>query len=203
MTEYIEGVLSPRDELKSEYSQRSKSFIYETISAKDKKALADIVSGKEKEGWEVFKKNKRSTRLQTPKKEGKQLEDDIWCILYHMGFTRLNKGLLKIKIRPNEFRQIDVLAVDNESAVFVECTQSKEPKKKPMTGLIEKIVAFRQGAGHSLRNYCGNKKLKIGWVIATRNIHWSHADLERAHKEKIIPVPRLRHSLFQPTGRAP
>ena len=188
MTEYVEGELSPRDELKSEYSQRSKSVIYETVSAKDKKALADIVSGKEKEGWEVFKKNKQSTRLQTPKKEGKQLEDDIWCILYRMGFTRLNKGILKIKIRSNEFRQIDVLAVDNEAAVFVECTQSKEPKKKPLTGLIEKIVAFRQGAGNSLRNYCGNKKLKIGWVIATRNIHWSHADLERAREEKIIPV---------------
>lgn len=188
MTEYIEGALSPRDKLNSEYLQRSKIVIYETVSAKNKKALADIVSGKEKEGWTVFKKNKKSTRLQTPKEEGKQFEDDMWCILYRMGFTRLNKGLLKIKVRPDEFRQMDVLAVDNESGVFVECTQSKEPRKKSMTPLIEKIVACRQGAGRSLRSYCEHKKLKIGWVIATRNIIWSRPDLKRASEENIIPI---------------
>ena len=197
MSEHIQGSLSPADELKAEFSRRSKSFVSETVRAKNAEALAEIVSGKEKDGWKVAEKYKESIHMQRPKRADRQLEDDIWCLLYRMGFTHLNEGSqFKIKVRSDEFRQIDVLGLDDESAVFVECTQSDEPKKKPMTTLIEKVVALRAaGSDSSLRKHCG-KKLKIGWSIATRNIEWSRADLQRAREEQITPIRDLEIQYF-------
>ena len=182
----FEGALKPRQELKSAYAQNSKSVVYETIRAKSKPALHALEDAKQHEGWKVSKRNKKSTRLERDKAVGLKLEDDVWCVLWKMGFTHLNAAhRFKIRVNAGDFRQVDVLAVDDETAIFVECTQSATPTRRSTTRLIQYIATIRRGAEQSVRDYF-DKKLKVGWVIATRNIEWSKPDLDRASVEKII-----------------
>ena len=114
-----------------------------------------------------------------------------------MGFHHLNEGRqFKVSVNPGDYRQIDVLAVDDESAVFVECTQSETPKKKSMTSLIQRIATIRTRATHNVQKHF-DVKLKVGWVIATRNIEWIRADLARAANEKIIVIQDSQIDYFE------
>ena len=95
--------------------------------------------------------------------------------------------LFKIKTsEESEPRQIDVFAKDDDTVIFVECTQSDVPKKKQMGKLIEKIESFRDKVSKSIIDHYGREpKLKQGWVIATRNIDWYEADLQKAKEARI------------------
>jgi DNA sulfur modification protein DndB len=45
---------------------------------------------REKDGWHIAKKSKRSTKMAKLKPADRQLEDDIWCLFYKLGFKELN-----------------------------------------------------------------------------------------------------------------
>ena len=106
-----------------------------------------------------------------------------------MGFTELSDGrLFKISVGEGlEPRQIDVFAKDDECALFIECTQSATPKKKEMSHLIQKISAINGDIRKSVIAHYGNAApLKMRWVIATRNIEWGSADLNKAREAQIV-----------------
>ena len=70
-------------------------------------------------------------------------------------------------------RQIDVFAKDDETALLVECTCCDERKEKNLNELIEKIISISKAAFTSInKHYKSGPKLKIRWIIATRNIEW-------------------------------
>jgi len=187
----IPAVLKPivaDGQLEAELRQRRSKDIFHTVSGSTRKLIADKVALEEKDGWRVVKKNQKSTRLAKPKPAHEQLEDELWCLLAQMGFKEMSKGRL-FTIAAEEGlnpRQIDVFAKDDETAIIVECRQRASPGKRTMADLIEKIRAIRESTHKSIREHYGVKeKLKVKFVIATRNILWSDADLEKCKEYQI------------------
>ena len=187
MKEYL-GPLQKGDEIKKVLANRKNPCVYRTLSASKPELLEEKVKLEEKDGWKVSRRNKRSVRMEKEKSLDEQLEDELWCIVAQMGFHELSKDRnFKIHVSDDqEPRQIDVFAKDSETGILIECTCGEAPKKKNMENLIQKIISIQNNARNSINNHYGkNLKLKLRWIIATRNVIWSDADLERAKASRI------------------
>lgn len=87
------------------------------------------------EGWEIDKKNKKSIRLRKPKAHDVLLEDRLWSLMYRMRFPLLSgEGGAGLLIRSNDEEspssQIDVVAIDDEVALAVECKSAEKSAKR-------------------------------------------------------------------------
>ena len=188
MTKQFLGPIVSDDEITQELRGRKKKDIYKTVSASNKGLIVKKVTLEEADGWKIFRRNKKSTRMSKPKPDDERLEDEVWCIFAQMGFKEMSKGRqftisVGDKVQP---RQIDIFAKDNETVNIVECTHRKIPGKKNMVPLIEKIQAIREHTIKSIKRHYGRQtKLKTGFVIATRNIVWSDADRKKCEIAKI------------------
>ena len=191
MTEQYLGPLVIGDDITSELRRRKSKEIFKTVSASNKKLVDEKVKLEEQDGWRVSKKNKKSTRMAKLKPANEQIEDEVWSILAQMGFKEMSLGR-NFTIAVEEGlppRQIDVFAKDDESVIIVECTQCITPGKKPMANLIEKIRAIRESLLKSIRQAYGKQtKLKVKYVIATRNIEWSDVDLAKCDEAQIAVI---------------
>lgn len=188
MSEFLGPLLTEAQEIKTVLTQRKKKVIEKTIKANNPDLLDEKLAVEVKDGWRLLRKNKASYRIARDKPIDEQLEDEMWCILAQMQFKEMSDGrLFKIQTdKETEPRQIDVFAKDDETAIYVECTRRDTPGKKRMAPLIEKIESFRKKISNSLHAHYGKTpKLKQGWVIATRNIDWSPADLDKTKAAKI------------------
>jgi DGQHR domain-containing protein len=187
MKEYL-GTLIKADEIKKVLTNRKNPCVYKTLSASKPELLEEKVKLEEKDGWEVSRRNKRSVRMEKGKSLDEQLEDELWCVAAQMGFHELSKDRnFKIHVSDDqEPRQIDVFAKDSETGILIECTCAEAPKKKNMENLIQKIISIQSNVRNSINNHFGKSpKLKLRWLIATRNVIWSDADLEKARAAKI------------------
>lgn len=188
MADDILGPIVTGDEVDSELRQRKSRDIFHTVTGSTRKLIAEKVVLEEQDGWRVVKKNKKSTRLAKSKPAHEQLEDEMWSLLAQMGFKELNKGrLFTIAVEDGlNPRQIDVFAKDDETVVIVECRQKATVGRKNMADLIEKIRALRETAQKSIKlHYGSQRKLKIKFAIATRNIVWGEADMEKCKEYQI------------------
>jgi len=114
------GALAGRKRLKSEFKTIVKS------------ALEDAL----KDGWEKQRENKTNYRVTREKKKSCLLEDRVWSLFYKMGFPLLSGegGALLVSNSAGSNgpkTQIDVVAIDQEIALAVECKTSLIPRKKP------------------------------------------------------------------------
>lgn len=190
MASFNDGLVSG-EEAKKIYVARSKSVDEKTVSAASKEALATKVQGEEQDGWSVAKKNKKSVRISKPKSMDRQLEDDVWCLLYELGFKEFNADRnFTIKLGQDApGRQIDIIAKDDETVFIVECTHSQGQSTKSIKGLIDKINGIRDDVIKAIHSHFGKEpKLKVKWAIATRNVDWRKADKERADEAKIAII---------------
>ena len=191
MTEEYLGPLVSGDEINPELRRRKSKDLFKTVSASNRKLIAKKVRLEEEDGWRIFKKNVKSTRMAKSKPADEQLEDEVWSILAQMGFKEMSEGrqftiAVEKGLPP---RQIDVFAKDDESVVIVECTQRDRPGKKQMAPLIQKIRAIRESLLNSIhKTYSQQTKLKVKFVIATRNILWSDADLSKCEEAQIAII---------------
>ena len=175
--------LASGEDLKSIALLRAKSVDEKTISAGSAESLELKLAGEEADGWRILRRNQRSIRLGRDKPVDRQLEDDIWSLLYKMGFTDLNADRnfcvqLNDKAPP---RQLDVFARDDESVFIIECTHSRDTGPKSVKSLLDKIAAVREDVIKAVHSYYGREpKLKVKFAIATRNVEWRAADQARA-----------------------
>lgn len=191
MTEQYLGPLVSGTEIASELRRRKSKDVYKAVSGSSKKLIADKVKLEEPDGWRVVRKNSKSTRMAKPKAADEQLEDEVWTILAQMGFKEMSNGrqftiAVEDGLPP---RQIDVFAKDDETVIIIECTQRDTPGKKSMAPLIEKIKAIRESILKSVRKAYGQQsKLKVKYVIATRNIEWSDVDLAKCEEAQFAVI---------------
>jgi DGQHR domain-containing protein len=180
--------LAAGDDLRPIYQQRSKAVDERIITHGSPEALALRLQAEEKDGWSVQKRNKSSIRISKPKPADRLLEDDVWSLLYRMGFSELNASR-QFAIQAGErteARQLDVFAKDDETVFIVECTHSQETGPKSLKGLIDKIGAIREEVIKAVHGHYGREpRLKVKFAIATRNIELSSADRNRAVAAKI------------------
>jgi DGQHR domain-containing protein len=181
MPQILTGLLSG-EALKPIYTAKSKTFDEKTVAASNKDNLELKIQGEEAEGWRVVRKNLRSVRMAKDKPADRQLEDDVWSLLYRMGFRELNFDRnFAIQVGGDAPRQLDVFAKDNETVFIVECTHSRDGGPKSVKALLDKIGAIRDDVIKAVHSHYGRiKKLKVKFAIATRNMDWREADRTRA-----------------------
>ncbi|TBC84251.1 DGQHR domain-containing protein [Rhizobium ruizarguesonis] len=186
----LQGLVSG-DDLKSIYNARGKNVDEKTVSAASTGSLSLKIQAEEADGWAVSKSNKRSVRMTREKPTDRQLEDDVWSLMYRMGFSELNIDR-NFKIQLNDKappRQLDVFAKDNDTVFVVECTHAKESVAKSVKALIDKISAIREDVVKAVHSHYGKEpKLKVKFAIATRNIETRAADLARAKEAGIAVI---------------
>ena len=191
MNDQYLGPLVSGDEIRSELKRRKSKDVYKTVSGSSKKLIAEKVKLEEVDGWRTVRKNAKSTRMAKAKPVDEQLEDEAWSILAQMGFKEMSKGRQFTIAVENDLppRQIDVFCKDDETVIIVECTRRDTPGKKSMAQLIEKIMAIRKNLLKSVRKaYDQQAKLKVKYVIATRNISWRDVDLAKCKKAQIAVI---------------
>lgn len=148
------------------YKSKKRDFILKSIEH-------SLVDDHLKDNWEVHNELKTKTTLRKPKVHSKKFEDDIWCQLYDLGYRNLNYDEnfeLPFSKNPEDKKQIDIIAVDDETILIVECKSAEKAKKAPsykdefeLLGL--RIDGFRKALGQVF-----GKELKIKYVFATRNL---------------------------------
>lgn len=142
----------------------------------------------ESDNWYIYTQNKNSYRVRLDKSIHECIEDEVWTLLARLGFYELNKNR-EFKIQCGDSgrpRKIDVFAKDGQTALIVEATASEKPTKKSLISLIDKIKSYREDVAHAISQHYGtDARLKIGWIIATRNILWNSSDEDRARESGI------------------
>jgi DGQHR domain-containing protein len=199
MPQELIGLLTG-DALKPVYAIKSKSIDEKTITASSQDALALKLTGEEADGWRVLRRNKNSLRLAKNKPIDRQLEDDVWSLLYRMGFKELNGDRnFTIEVGQNTpKRQLDVFAKDDETVFVVECTHSRETGAKSVKGVLDKIGAIRGDVIKAVHTHYGrDKKLKVKFAMATRNIEWRAADRARAEASGVPIIAEDDLSYFE------
>lgn len=136
------------------------------------------------EGWYPLKELKASVRVARDKEPDELLEDEIWTLFSDMGFRYLSADrtlVLRYGSASGERQQVDVLAVDDECALVVECkaTAASEPRRASFKETIEAIGGKKAGLIRELRTVFQKPKLKVGFLVASRKYQVPQADLER------------------------
>lgn len=144
-----------------------------------------LVDGYIKEGWEIEGKPlKTKTKIRIPKKHSKKFEDDIWCQFYNLGYRTLNfdeNFVLPFSKNEEDKKQIDIIAVNDETILLVECKSSEKLKKAPSFKDEFDVLGLRiDGFKKALHQIFGSNK-KIKYIFATRNLRISSdsEDLKR------------------------
>ncbi|HCN82419.1 MAG TPA: hypothetical protein DIT07_02200, partial [Sphingobacteriaceae bacterium] len=109
-------------------------------------------------------------------------------MLAKVGFLALNKDRsLTILYNDHNTQQIDVLAVDNESILVVECKACiGEPTKGNFKETIEAIGGKKEGLTKALRKIFPDSKHKIKFVFATKNYYLTQPDKDRLEQFDIL-----------------
>lgn len=146
----------------------------------------------ESEGWILQRENKNSYRVRRPKPKDRILEDRVWCLLYKMGFTHLSGASgatlsLQPKRDDSPKNQIDVVALDNEVAIAVECKTALSPKKSVhFQDSVAKHALIRQRFANAVhRQFPLDHKRVPALAIFTWDLLLTDNDMERARHERI------------------
>lgn len=181
------GMLISGEEVRPIATARAKKVDEKSVSAGSQSSLDMKLAAEEADGWRLVKRNKTSVRLERAKPTDRQLEDDVWSLFHRMGFKSLNGDRNFCLItKDGSKRQLDVVAKDDETIFFVECTHSREVGPKSVKHLIDKIEALRNDLIVAVHAAFGRSpKLKVKIAIAVRNFEVRHVDRERAEQAGI------------------
>ena len=167
MSERWENIVEG-EELKKARAERSRTYI-------TRKELSAAIPALEADGWEVISTYKDGKHVKVGKNKpiGDLFENKVWMMFYSMGFKRLNRDnqfeIPYEKNDPNQTQQIDVLAVDDEIALVVECKTANKPgTSKDFKTEIEAYKYKINGIIREIKKQYSGVEVKFIW--ATQNI---------------------------------
>jgi DNA sulfur modification protein DndB len=188
------GLVSGEELIRS-YKKRNAKYVYKKII----KQNADPFLA---EGWQKIRTTKKFVTLRKLKETGPGFEDELWCILYQMGFHEMNSDATFEISRYNQSvtKQIDIFARDEQCICLVECKASDESyKQRTLSKDIDQIAGIKHdielSVFHHYKNQGLEEKLKIVWILAVKNIDLNENDIERANIAgiKIIDTSLLEY----------
>lgn len=144
------------------------------------------------DGWYVSDNTlKREVKLAKDKTHDEVFEDEVWCLLSRLGFKYLSRNRscsVRYDQKDGSSQQIDVLAVDDECALIIECKSAdgSVPKTGNFKTEIESLGGKKAGLHREIRERFGNPDLKIAYVLATKNYVLKTADIERLSSFNIL-----------------
>ena len=169
------NLLLKREELGEAAKIRSKSMLTKTIPLRERElAVAD--------GWVEKKRRKRVVTMEKPKAIGDSFEDEVWMAFYKMGFDYMNSTnkfeLSYSSSNPSLTKQIDVIALDEETCIFVECKETNRlDRTKQWKTDIEAMYGHYKGLCDEITSKFGRRKFK--YIFATKNYIVGQTDLDR------------------------
>lgn len=156
---------------------KAKKGEYQQISV-DHSRVEDYI----KQGWEEYTKPlKTKTLLRKVKDHSKKFEDDVWCQFYELGFRKMNYDenlILPFSKNSEDTKQIDVIAINEETIFIIECKSSESFKKAPSYKDEFDLLSLRlDGFKKSLHQIYGNH-YKIKFIFATRNLRFDSDSID-------------------------
>lgn len=163
-----------RNKISSDKSQLGKIYAARAAKFHTRNVDHSLVEGLLGEGWEEFGTPlKTKARLRKPKSHNVQFEDDVWCQLYRLGYRRLNVDeTFCLPFGPNkeDKKQIDIIAIDDDSVLLVECKSSEISAKAPSyKAEFESLRLRLDGFRKSVDQAFGPGR-RIKYIFATRNL---------------------------------
>jgi DNA sulfur modification protein DndB len=156
---------------------KAKKGDYQQISVEHSR-----VEDYKKQGWEEYGKSlKTKTLLRKVKGHSRKFEDDVWCQFYELGFRKMNYDenfILPFSKNPEDTKQIDIIAMNDESIFVIECKSSENFKKAPSYKDEFDLLSLRlDGFIKSLRQIYGNH-YKVKFIFATRNLRFDSESID-------------------------
>ena len=152
-----------------------------------------LVTEEEAKGWRVARKNRTSSRLKRPKQHSKWLEDRVWTLLHRMGFQYMSaEGGAKLVLNPGDTNsptnQIDVVAIDGEVALAIECKSAEVPKRlQSFQDDLAKFNGLRESFTKAVRTQYGREhKQPVVFAFFTSEIVLIEKDRKRADDAKVV-----------------
>lgn len=194
--------LLPESELKAELGRRRSPDLRIKIPTSRTAEYQD-------QGWILDKLLTSSVWMRKPKTHHVRFEDQVWAMCARLGFTQLNKDrALRLSYGKghNDTKQIDVLAVDDEVVLVIECKSSDKEQAPTLSfkAEIEGIQGYRAGLIANIRLQFPDHKVKF--VLATNNINVSEDTLTRISNADIVHLDEeavaYYHELAEHLGTA-
>ena len=163
-----------RRKMSSDKSQLGKIYVAKSSKFHSRSVEHGLVEGLLEDGWEEYGEPlKTKTRLRKPKSHNVQFEDDIWCQFYRLGYRMLNVDEnFCLPFGPNQpdKKQIDVVAMDEDSVLLVECKSSETSTKPPsfkteFEALRSRLDGYRKAIDQTF-----GPGRRIKYIFATRNL---------------------------------
>lgn len=174
-----------RSKISSDKSQLGKIFVAKASKFQLRNVDHSLVEGLLEDGWEEYGTPlKTKTRLRKSKSHHVQFEDDLWCQLYRLGYRTLNideNFCLPFGPGPAEKKQIDVVAVNDESVLLVECKSSEHSTKPPSYKTEFEALRLRLDGYRKTIDQTFGPGRRIKYIFATRNLRLSRdsVDIQR------------------------
>jgi DNA sulfur modification protein DndB len=171
-----------RNKMSSDKSQLGKIAVAKSLKFHLRNVEHSLVEGLLEEGWEEYGEPlKTKTRLRKPKSHNRQFEDDIWCQLYRLGYRTLNVDEnFSLPFGPDQSdkKQIDVVAIDQDSVLLVECKSSEGPARPPsfkteFEALRSRLDGYRKAIDQTF-----GPGRRIKYIFATRNLRLSRDSID-------------------------
>ena len=148
-----------------------------------------LVDGLLTKGWHIDKELKTKTKLIKEKTHSKEFEDDVWCQFYELGYRTLNFDETFVLPFGKDFKdkkQIDIVAINNDTVFLIECKSSKKSKKAPSYKDEFDVLRLRLDGFKKSMQQVLNRKIKIKYIFATRNLRLVEDgdDLERLKESR-------------------
>lgn len=152
-----------------------------------------LVEDYKSKGWTIEKENEKSVRMWRKKTHSTNLEDRVWTLLYKMGFSYLsgNRGAI-ILVNPKDpvgpKTQIDIVGLDDEIAIAIECKSSEKNSKRPQfQDELGKHSLIRPNFANAIvAHYPTIKKKQTVLAMFMENILLSDNDRQRAKEANVI-----------------
>lgn len=181
---WLNAMSSDPAALKREAAKRMKSYDELSVAHSD----VDLYVS---QGWYVADVMKRKTALRRLWTHDQALENRTWALFYLLGYPEISAGRqfsVRIERKGAEplWKQIDVLAKDDETVVVTECKSCAEPTRRSLQKDIEEFGNLKGPISRAVHEHYGDdRKLKILWLFVTDNVIWSEPDKQRASGQHI------------------
>lgn len=178
--ESLRDALLPAKNLPAEIRRRLSPNLYQTVSAK-------LIPELEAEGWVLDRRNKASVKMRKLKAHDAMFEDRVWAAFARLHFTSMNRGRnfrIDYGDNPNERKQVDVFAADDEIVLVVECKSAATLSQRQFKTEVEAIQGTREGVLRAIRREFPDRKVKF--ILATNQCILSRSTIERIQEAEIV-----------------
>lgn len=161
---FWEGLLAENN-LKKALSRRKSNFQFESIKP-------ELLERYTSQGWEIDKKYKTTIRVKKLKPTDVSFEDEVWTMVANLGFDQINKDRHFRIPYSDDFtltQQVDVVGIDKETILIIECKATDEKKKGNFKEAIEAIGGKKEGILKALRKIFPETKHRVKFIFATKN----------------------------------